>query len=372
MEALPQETLARMLSFVDPCQLLLLQRVSRAWQSIIASASFAEANVSRFARTVSRVSAIDRSREEDTGMDCVDLDRVWLALPPHFQTAYCRARLHSLERIAWSKTDFVINWIPPALGCLKTLVHFSASKCNLTGGIPPETGGLVALRTLDLSFNSLASAIPAELGNLENLESLHLESNELFGCIPHELFNNLSNLKILCLSNNQLSGPIPPTIDRLVSLEKLYLCSNQLSQSIPFEIGSLSEHLMELDLSRNRLTGHIPAVSVGKLVNLTALFLNDNDLYGPVPRQLGNLRQLEDLYLGRNRLVGNLPPSLGSLKNLQVLHLIGNKLTGDLAPEFSELSLMELYVKDNSLRISDEFDRNSKMYRLLKEEGVTE
>ena len=52
--------------------------------------------------------------------------------------------------------------------------------------------------------------------------------------------------------------------------------------------------------------------------NLTSLALDNNDLTGEIPRELGSLTNLEYLTLNNNDLTGEIPRELGSL-NLEYL-----------------------------------------------------
>ncbi|ORY44557.1 L domain-like protein, partial [Rhizoclosmatium globosum] len=218
----------------------------------------------------------------DTPSTTSELDRVWFALPPHYQESFIQHRFGKLVEVHWSKVDFVINWIPAPLGRLTNLVQLHANNCNL------------------------------KIGNLR------LESNELFGPIPAEL-GSLESLRTLCLSSNLLSGSIP----------------NKLTGEVPSSFGNLAS-LVEMDLSKNHLSGNLPP-SLGKLRNLKAL-------------QLGSLSQLEDLYLGG----------------------ILNKLTGTVPIEFTNLiRLAELFLKGNLLDpiIPPGIEKDTKLFRMLVEEG---
>ena len=63
---------------------------------------------------------------------------------------------------------------------------------------------------------------------------------------------------------------------------------------------------------------------------VTSLDLNDNQLSGTIPTQLGNLANLEELLLTRNQLTGTIPAELASLTGLDILALGGNQLTGTI------------------------------------------
>ena len=110
---------------------------------------------------------------------------------------------------------------------------------------------------------------------------------------------------------------------RVVSLK---LQNRELSGAIPAELGSL-DGLEVLDLSGNRLTGSIPA-EIGNLAGLNCLYLDDNRLTGEIPVELGNLAKLRHLLLNDNRLTGGVPFELGDLGELEYLCLDNNRLTG--------------------------------------------
>ena len=98
---------------------------------------------------------------------------------------------------------------------------------------------------------------------------------------------------------------------------QLILDNNQMSGSIPPELGNLT-NLTYLDLEIDYLSGSIPP-ELGNLTNLTYLNLSNNKLSGSIPSELGNLSNLTDLVLSTNQLSGNIPPELGNLTNLAVL-----------------------------------------------------
>ena len=116
--------------------------------------------------------------------------------------------------------------------------------------------------------------------------------------------------------------------DRSGRVLSLYLDDHQLSGEIPAELGNLA-NLETLGLSRNQLSGEIPA-ELGNLANLEALGLSGNQLSGEIPAELGNLANLEGLGLSGNQLSGEIPPELGNLANLEGLSLSGNQLSGEI------------------------------------------
>jgi len=82
-----------------------------------------------------------------------------------------------------------------------------------------------------------------------------------------------------------------------------------------------------LSLSFNQLSGPIPP-GVGNLRNLNTLTFSANPLNGSIPETLGNLQSLTYLSLSGIGLTGPIPSSLGTLRFLQKLFLHNNQLTG--------------------------------------------
>ena len=107
----------------------------------------------------------------------------------------------------------------------------------------------------------------------------------------------------------------------LFKLQTLSIEDNQLTGIIPTELGGLTE-LYYLRLSRNQLTGAIPT-ELGNLVNLELLYLSSNRLSGNVPSELGNLSELEGLTLLSNQLTGCVPEHLEDQLDRSTLWAVG-------------------------------------------------
>eukprot|EP00592_Proboscia_alata_P014158 CAMPEP_0194391742 /NCGR_PEP_ID=MMETSP0174-20130528/117460_1 /TAXON_ID=216777 /ORGANISM="Proboscia alata, Strain PI-D3" /LENGTH=180 /DNA_ID=CAMNT_0039186405 /DNA_START=212 /DNA_END=751 /DNA_ORIENTATION=- len=112
----------------------------------------------------------------------------------------------------------------------------------------------------------------------------------------------------------ELTGSIPFEIKGLTKLEFLSLSNNKLGGSIPYDsITSLTD-LSHLFLSKNRLAG--PAISsshIGKMVNLRALFIDNNNLSGTIPKSLGSLTLLDKLSIHHNK---NLTGVINEMSNI--------------------------------------------------------
>ncbi|KAK2417644.1 putative leucine-rich repeat receptor protein kinase [Trifolium repens] len=81
-------------------------------------------------------------------------------------------------------------------------------------------------------------------------------------------------------------------------------------------------------LENNQLFGHIPR-EIGKLVNLKQLLLDRNNLTSYIPQEIGFLKELREICLAVSHLFGTIPsPSIGYLINLETIVLYRNELFG--------------------------------------------
>ena len=167
--------------------------------------------------------------------------------------------------------------------------------------------------------------------------------------------NRAGQVVSLDLAINNLRGRISPEIGNLSALETLNLRRNWrpgpseigLTGPIPKELGNLS-NLNDIVLSSNELTGPIPS-ELGELANLARLDLGWNDLTGTIPDVLGKLTNLTDLDLAQNNLTGTIPPVIADLVSLTDLNLHGNGLRGEIPSALANLSLSSLDLSFNNL-----------------------
>ena len=120
---------------------------------------------------------------------------------------------------------------------------------------------------------------------------------------------------------------------------ELALDSRGLTGEMPKELGNLS-NLQSLYLNYNQLSGEIPT-ELGNLSNLETLDLGGNQLSGEIPTDLGNLSNLKELWLGTNQLSGEIPTELGNLSNLEQVGINDNQLTGELPHSLTGLTMLE-------------------------------
>ena len=94
----------------------------------------------------------------------------------------------------------------------------------------------------------------------------------------------------------------------------LYLDQNQLTGPLPESLMKSTE-LETLAVSQNQITGTVPE-SISQLNELEMLRLNNNNLQGTLPRGLFSLTRLTDLKLDNNDFEGSLSTSIGDLGDL--------------------------------------------------------
>ena len=113
------------------------------------------------------------------------------------------------------------------------------------------------------------------------------------------------------LSSNPVGDWYGVYTDKEGRVVQLFLNNNNLSGVIPTEIGNLTK-LKRLHLYGNKLTGSIPP-SISNLIYLRRLWLDGNDLKGAIPSELGKLPNLTDLTVSNNQFRGELPETIQNL-----------------------------------------------------------
>ena len=69
------------------------------------------------------------------------------------------------------------------------------------------------------------------------------------------------------------------------------------------------------------------------------MILEDNQLTGEIPSEIGNLTNLYELLLGGNDLTGEIPSEIGNLTNLGRLWLSSNQFTGEIPESLCDLGI---------------------------------
>ncbi|EHA8591178.1 putative LRR receptor-like serine/threonine-protein kinase [Cocos nucifera] len=325
-------------------------------------------------------------------------------------------RSPSLTTVMLSNNS-LIGTIPPSIGNLSTLTYLLLNQNSLTGPIPPSLGNcsklislyvrsnslegeipegisyIKTLKYLDVSYNNLSGMVPSSLHNLSSLEYFGLASNHLIGMLPPNIGHTLPRLQYLCVMDNQLEGPIPPSLSNASNLQHLDLALNKFSGLVPSNLGQLQNlswltlgynrlearnasdwsfltsltnctNLKWLDLSSNPLAGNFPRSIANLSMQLGTLLLHNLQMSGQIPREIENLKGLQELDLSYNLLSGNIPGTIGKLHNLVRLTLYGNKFSGPIPSSLGNLTRLEvLSLGRNNLQ--GNIPKNIKNYAYL-------
>ncbi|KAF5808854.1 putative non-specific serine/threonine protein kinase [Helianthus annuus] len=143
-----------------------------------------------------------------------------------------------------------------------------------------------------------------------------------------------------------LEGVIPSTLGNCHHILSLFLNDNKVNGKIPVQLLQLSSLSIVLDLSQNNLFGSLP-IEVGNLNMLTTLKLSDDNFSGNIPSSLGGCSSLLRLSLKGNLFQDTIPLSLNSLKGLAVLDISHNNLSGHIPRFFEQFKLKYLNLSYN-------------------------
>ncbi|XP_058214020.1 putative receptor-like protein kinase At3g47110 isoform X5 [Rhododendron vialii] len=259
---------------------------------------------------------------------------------------------------SWNGSVHFCQWVGVTCGRRhQRVTRLILSYAKLTGSISPHIGNLSFLMILSLKNNSLSHDIPQQIGNLRRLKFMTLYNNLVTGEIPANL-SRCSNLVDLEFTANRLTGKIPTELGRLSKLKRLYVGKNNLTggtgeaDDLSF-LSSLinATELNAFELSSNGFGGVFPEAITNFSIRLSTIYLGDNNLYGSIPRGIGNLVNLQLLETQNNHLTGNIPADFGKLQDLHQLFIGGNRFYGDIPSSFGNLSLLlTLDLSENNLQ----------------------
>ncbi|GAA0153399.1 hypothetical protein LIER_11647 [Lithospermum erythrorhizon] len=258
----------------------------------------------------------------------------------------------------WTSGTSVCSWIGISCGARhRRVVALDISNMGLTGQLPPHISNLTFLASLNIANNSLNGDFSKSFVNLRRLRVLELSMNNFGGRIPSSI-GTLPKLEILSLGNNRFSEFIPPAIFNISTLELISLSQNNISGNLPPYMCQKLPRLWGLFLSENQITGELPP----SMSNCSALELVSLSIFhGSIPKEIGNLKRLQQLYLGlnmltdlhgyksiltldlsSNRLFGSIPKGIGNLTTLKELYLSFKELTGEIPEEVGSLDQLKI------------------------------
>jgi len=105
--------------------------------------------------------------------------------------------------------------------------------------------------------------------------------------------------------------------------------------------------LNSIKLDNSNLSGSLP-FEIGYLSCLKLLDLDDNNINGRIPDMFTSLSNLHTIDLDNNYLEGTLPESIYSLPNLVIFDVNDNLLTGTISSQIDGLEKLEFLQFDNN------------------------
>ncbi|XP_031251243.1 receptor-like protein EIX2 [Pistacia vera] len=217
---------------------------------------------------------------------------------------FSMGKLLSLEflDLSYNKLDRSISEIHFAN--LTKLLQFFASHNSITLTFSPDWLPPFQLEVLSLDSCLLGPKFPSWLHSQKNLEMLEISNSTIVDTISNRFLNSFPRITFLNLSHNRIHGELPNLVN-VATLRSLFLNSNNLSGPLPL----LSSKLIDLDLSNNSFSGSISQFlchGKNELKYMELLYLKDNVLSGELPNCWVNYGELSYLNLGNNNFTGHL------------------------------------------------------------------
>ncbi|KAK4582394.1 hypothetical protein RGQ29_025535 [Quercus rubra] len=203
----------------------------------------------------------------------------------------------------------------------------------LEGAVPKSLGNCKSLEVLDLGNNKIKDAFPCYLKNISSLHVLILRSNQFYGSIDCGGPNtSWPMLQIVDLASNNFIGRLPR--ESIFAWKAMTDHAQSRIQYLQFEILQFSQNYYQ-DMIRVTIKG-LDIELVRILTLFTSLDVSCNNLNGPIPEEIGELKSLRLLNFSHNALTGHIPPSLGNLTQLESLDLSSNNLTGEIPVQLAD------------------------------------
>merc|ERR1719253_2074627 len=133
-----------------------------------------------------------------------------------------------------------------------------------------------------------------------------------------------------------------------------------ISGPIPTEIGNL-RNMAVLELTNNTMAGALPT-QLGELSKLQELKLGNNSFTGSIPNEMKYMTSLSLIDLRKNSLTGSIPSEIGLMTNLTEIRLEGNDFTGTIPIEVTSLQQLRILTFDCDLLLEKRQDSESPIF----------
>ncbi|KAL4625628.1 hypothetical protein ACB092_05G039200 [Castanea dentata] len=237
------------------------------------------------------------------------------------------------------------NWVPPF-----QLYYAYMSSIKIGPTFPSWLQSQRSLSILEMSMSGISSKAPGWFWNwTSNITYINLSNNHI-ECDVSDIFLS-STVKVLNIANNSFYGPISTFLcqkkTRKNKLEVLDASNNLLSGELS-HCWKYWQSLIHLNLGSNNLVSRIP-YSMGALLNLQSLGLQNNSIYGDIPSSLKKCSNLRLIDMGDNHL-SIIPLWIGELTNLLVLRLRSSEFKGNIPQQICQISsLIVIDLANNNL-----------------------
>ncbi|MCL7049931.1 hypothetical protein MKW94_000181 [Papaver nudicaule] len=187
---------------------------------------------------------------------------------------------------------------------------------NMFSGAIPDLSNCTSLKDIQLRDNLLTGVVPSTLMQLPVLGNVSLANNKLMGEYPS--FRPGTNVIIKGQNSfcKETPGPCDPQVTTLLKIAEALgwpgtladnWKGNDACQGWTFvTCDPQKKNVTVINFSKLHFVGTI-SPAFAELASLKNLFLNDNNLTGPIPDSLLNLAQLQTVDVTNNNLSGKVP-----------------------------------------------------------------
>lgn len=308
------------------------------------------------------------------------------------------SQLSQLERLDLGNNNLQ-GELPSSLWNLANLNFLTVGNNGFTGAIPSAISNLTNLWLLNLRTNNFSSIDLSALANLTHLEILEFQENGLSGDLP-DIFTGMNDLHNLRIHDNNFTGSLPSSLGNKNNLEFVLFQNNNFSGCYPASYNNLC-NISEINFANNhnleeqdfnsfcscsigscdnpQHPDYVPLIALYNATNgpnwtnntnwatncdvctwegitcndngrVSIITLPNNNLWGELPSEIGQLMELIEIFLDSNNLFGDIPEALYNIPTLENIILSNNYIEGALSDNICQLNnLNEIRVHNNQL-----------------------